>query len=550
MNDSRPERDFRGVCASQGLVIGPLVRVSPVLKDTKRHRQRPDQEWERLKSALQTARRELTALAENEDSQVAEILEFQVEMLGDEELAQESLERIGAGMSAAEAWWACLEAHIEGYRGEEDEYFRARSADLIDLRDRVAVLLGVLDARGVDAPAGAILLDEDFTPTRFLGLDCDAVGGIALTQGSTTSHVAMLARARGVPMVTGLGDAETEGPRETSAAILDAKDGVLITDPGESTLGRYTQRFNEWRRQEAEARQALTRPAVTLDGNTVTVMVNVDHPGAITDELLSASDGVGLMRTEFLYMGDRQPDEETQYRTYVELLDRCNGKPCVIRTLDIGGDKPVRGFTVPLETNPFLGLRGIRLTLETPELFRPQVRALLRAAAGRSFLKVMLPMVATPSEYDEAKAFFRQELANLTADGFAAEMPPLGIMVETPASAIAVDTFDAAFYSIGSNDLTQYVMAASRDGVGRVAALNDPAQPAVLRLIEAVLRHGREVRRPVSLCGDMGSDPGMIGTLLNLGLDCLSVAPAALGHVKLAIQRFRGDRENRTQTHA
>src|SRR5215468_6673970 len=265
-------------------------------------------------------------------------------------------------------------------------------------------------------------------------------------------------------------------------------------------------------------------------------MVNVDDPGAVADEILAASDGVGLMRTEFLFIGrPRLPTEDEQYAAYVRILDRLGGKPVIIRTLDVGGDKPLPGVAIEAETNPFLGLRGIRLCLEKPELFRPQVRALLRAGVNRA-LRVMLPMIATAEELAETRQVFEDCLVELRAQGVAAELPPLGIMVETPAAAIAIDLLlDAAFYSIGSNDLTQYVMAAARDSGGRVAALNDPGHPAVLRLIEHVVAHGQAEARPVSLCGDMASDPALLRRLLATGLTRLSVAPAALGRIKLVV---------------
>jgi len=258
--------------------------------------------------------------------------------------------------------------------------------------------------------------------------------------------------------------------------------------------------------------------------------------------VLAAADGVGLMRTELLFLQDpgQPPDEEAQYHAYRGLLRRLDGKPCTIRTLDVGGDKPVAGISAAGESNPFLGLRGIRLTLEKPAVFRPQIRALLRAAASGP-LKVMLPMVALPAEHEEALALFRAELAALREAGTPAALPEIGIMVETPAAALAIDTFDAAFYSIGSNDLIQYVMAAARDGGGRLAALQDPRAPAVLRLIRGVVEHGRRTGRPVSLCGDMASDPDLVKALIDAGRECLSVAPAAVGRVKLALARCQRD---------
>jgi phosphoenolpyruvate-protein phosphotransferase (PTS system enzyme I) len=272
------------------------------------------------------------------------------------------------------------------------------------------------------------------------------------------------------------------------------------------------------------------------------VMVNVDDPAAIDERTLRSSDGVGLLRTEFLFIGHaRLRDEDEQYAVYRALLERLGGRPAIVRTLDVGGDKPLPGLRLAPESNPFLGLRGLRLCLERPELFRPQLRALLRAAAHGP-LKIMLPMVTVADELHEARALVVECHQALGRAGMAAALPPLGIMVETPAAAIAIDTLAADFYSIGSNDLTQYVMAASRDAGGRVASLADPLHPAVLRLIERVIEHGRATGAEVSLCGDMAADPPALQRLLALGLRRISVAAAALGRVKLEIAEFgRGD---------
>jgi phosphoenolpyruvate-protein phosphotransferase (PTS system enzyme I) len=364
------------------------------------------------------------------------------------------------------------------------------------------------------------------------------LGGAALTAGSRASHVAMLARARGVPLLTGL-QGEPVGLAEE--AVLDAQGGLLVVSPKAATRALYAKRIAAAQEQHRRALAAIEQPAVTPAGQRIEVMVNVDDPGAVADEILAASDGVGLLRTEFLFIGrPRLPTEDEQYAAYVRILDRLGGKPVVIRTLDVGGDKPLPGINVAAETNPFLGLRGIRLCLDKPELFRPQVRALLRAGVNRA-LRVMLPMIATADELTETRQVFDSCLAELRADGVAAELPPLGIMVETPAAAIAIDLLDAAFYSIGSNDLTQYVMAAARDSGGRVAALNDSGHPAVIRLIQHVVAHGQANARPVSLCGDMASDPALLKRLLATGLKRLSVAPAALGRIKLAISEADPD---------
>jgi phosphotransferase system enzyme I (PtsI) len=264
-------------------------------------------------------------------------------------------------------------------------------------------------------------------------------------------------------------------------------------------------------------------------------MVNVDDPDAVPDDILRAGDGVGLLRTEFLFMARPDlPDEETQCRVYRRLLERLGGRPLVLRTLDIGGDKPLPSLDLPHEANPFLGLRGLRLCLARPELLRPQLRAAIRAAAAGP-LSIMLPMVSRAAEVTAARIMLEVEAQALDLPA-----PPLGIMVETPAAALALDTMKVDFASIGSNDLTQYVMAAARDGSGAVADLADPLDPAVLRLIGLVVEQARARDLPLSLCGDMASDRAGLEALLDLGLTRLSVAPAALGRVKLWISRHGG----------
>jgi phosphotransferase system enzyme I (PtsI) len=513
--------------------MGALVRLAPRARAVDDSSDPPTAAKSRLEAAIARAKDELSALVAANDAMGADILEFQLALLDDPTLAEAAILAIDQGSGATGAWAAAVGEQIAVYESAEDDYFRARAADLTDLRDRViGALSGTSDTPQQTLPDSAILLAEDMTPSVFLSFDWRRLGGAALVAGSRASHVAMLARARGVPLLTGLGS-EPAAPADD--AVLDAQDGLLVLSPGQATRARYADRIAAAQDLDRRAQDALSRPAATAAGERIETMVNVDDPAAVSDAILQASDGVGLMRTEFLFIGrPLLPNEEEQYAAYAGLLDRLGGKPAVIRTLDVGGDKPLPGVNLAAESNPFLGLRGIRLCLEKPELFRPQVRALLRAAAGRS-LRVMLPMIATAGELAETRTVFAGCLAELQRAGVPAAMPPLGIMVETPAAAIAIDLIDADFYSIGSNDLTQYVMAAARDGGGRVAALNDPAHPAVLRLIRQVVAHGTTAGKSVSLCGDMASDPGLVKLLLAAGLRRLSVAPAALGRVKLAI---------------
>ena len=541
------ERRFPGRAASSGLTIGPLTWLGgagpkpspagPAAATTV-----AADEEARLRSAIAKARADLQALAAVASGDGADILDFQIEMLADEALIEGALAEIRQGQGAMAAWQLGLHPQIEAFQHTDDTYFRARASDLEDLKDRVSrVLAGAAD-RAVDLPKGAILLDDDLTPSRFLGLDWTRLGGLVLIGGSSTSHVAMLARSRAVPLVVGIGAAiapdEIEAGGAAVDAVLDAEKGVLIVAPSDSTRKRYTDRLARRRREALAAAAMGAQPAVTKDGQRIEVLVNVDRPDAIDDRTLEAADGVGLLRTEFLFIGRSDlPGEDEQYRAYVDLVERLKSRPTIIRTLDIGGDKPLSGIGQAEEANPFLGLRGIRYCLEHREIFRPQIRALLRVASAYP-IQVMLPMVTVQGEIDEAIGMFEACLADLHREGVAAALPPIGIMVETPAAAIAIDRLTAAFYSIGSNDLIQYVMAAARDAGGRVSDLLDPGHPAILRLIEQVVAHGRSSGREVGLCGDMASDPARLPQLLRSGLRKISVAPAALDRVKLAIGKI------------
>ena len=516
-----------GIAASPGYAEGPLVAIDQSLPDYV-PKGSPAAERQALQEAIASASESLALIVAEASGDAADILEFQLAMLEDDALSGPAFAAIEAGQTADQAWQAALDAEIQGYQASDEEYFRARAADLTDIRDQV--LRALVGEVWQASAAGAILYGTDITPTRFLQAEWSRGGGIALSAGSAASHVAMLARARGVPMAVGL------GPLQPSAgtALLDAEHGTLLLGADAADHERFRAASARFSSERLGARAFLDRPAETADGTPVRVQVNVADPSDVDAIDIAHCDGVGLMRTEFLFGGrSGLPDEEMQYAAYRKVLEWAGGKPVTIRTVDAGGDKPVPGFTVE-EGNPFLGLRGIRLSLARPEIFRVQARALLRAAVHGT-LKVMFPMIAIASEYRDAAAIFAEEAKDLAAENIPHAMPPLGIMVEVPSVAIAPEEFaDAAFFSIGSNDLTQYVMAAARDN-GRVAALNSVTNPAVLRLIGTVAAFAREHAIPVSLCGDAGGDPAAIPHLLKAGLRDLSVVPAQLAVAKAAI---------------
>jgi phosphoenolpyruvate-protein phosphotransferase (PTS system enzyme I) len=525
------EIHLTGRAASPGLAVGPVaVLTAAVARRTATGD--PAREAAALKGAIECATAEISELIATVQGEVADILEFQVAMLGDDALTEGAYDAISAGIAADHAWRSALDAEIGGYRSAEDEYFRARAADLVDIRDRVlAHLSGAATVTKITG--GSIVACDDISPSIFLAADWTRGGAIALAAGSPSSHVAMLARARGAPMVVGLGPLSWNG-QPPALALVDGDAGTVIFDPEPETQRLFEHRMVAANAARAAADAGRAEPARTADGRRIAVLLNVAAPEDLAGLDPAICDGIGLVRTEFLFEASQGlPDEETQYAVYRRILEWAKGRPVTIRTLDAGGDKPIAGLTAEGESNPFLGLRGIRLSLARPEVFRVQLRALSRAAVHGE-LKVMLPMIAVPWELDSACAMLDAEYTSLKAQGIACARPPLGIMVEVPAAALCAEDFGAAFYSIGSNDLTQYTMAAARD-LGAVADLNDTGNPAVLALIARTVEAGRKRSVEVSLCGDAAADISLTTPLLATGLTTLSVAPVAVARLKAAI---------------
>jgi len=524
---------LRGTPVSPGLARGPLVLLDEAVRAGARGLNSAGDEAARLRTALEGARGDLQALmASIGGSEGETILAFQVGMLEDAVVTEPALVAIARGEAADTAWRAAMDAQIRGYHEAEDLYFRARASDLRDMRDRVLRHIAGESAAAI-AP-GSIVIATDLSPSRFLEIDWNG-GGIALFEGSPNSHVAMLARARGVPMIVSLERASLLGHEE---ALLDTDNAVLVASPDAKTSADFRQRQQACELAKADDARYLAARALTAKGETVQVMINVADGSELEALDPAHCDGIGLVRTELLLRNLAElGDEEMQYRAYGRILKWANGKPVTFRTLDAGGDKPIAGYTIDGEGNPFLGVRGVRLSLLHPQVLTTQLRALARAAALGP-LKVMVPMVANPRELDRVRALLDGAVAQLRKEGIECGFPELGMMVEVPAAALTIDLFDADFFSIGSNDLIQYITASSRDA-GSLAALQDPLQPAVLRLVHEIVAHAVKHDVPVSLCGDMASDVRCIPALLGVGLRCLSVSPSALGPVKGAIARYR-----------
>jgi len=520
---------YRGRTASIGFAHGPFVRVDAATGDG-RVAAAPAHEEGALRAALFSAGQQIATLAEAVGGDASQILEFQVALLEDDELLDPVLAAIADGTPAHTAWSSALDAQIAGYNAAADEYLQARSSDLADLRDRVLRILRGGDGEAPKIPGGAVVCADDLPPSQFLEIDWSRGGGLALLRGSPTSHVAMLARARGIPMIVQLGTI----PGNAHTALLDGEGAVLELDPSAEQIRSFERRRDLLRKNRASARAILRRPTASWAGEKIRLLINVQRVEDLAHADAQYADGVGLMRTEFLLGGQAGlPDEETQYQAYDAVLRWAGKRPVTIRTFDAGGDKPVPGLTVDGEANPFLGVRGLRLCLVRPDIFSVQLRALARAAV-RQNLKVMFPMVTTPGELEAARKLFVEAVDNLRAEGIPSALPEIGIMVEVPAAGLAIEQFDASFFSIGSNDLAQYLTACDRTN-GALATLIDPLQPAMLNLIRHIADYGRRAGRGVSLCGDMGGDPRCVPSLLACGLRELSVNPSALALVKETI---------------
>jgi multiphosphoryl transfer protein len=501
----------------------------------------PEAEWEALTGALERVRTETRAARDSVAARVGEysaaIFDAHLLFLEDEALLEPARRAIfEEGKNAAEAWHGAAEAVAADYRNLEDEYLQARAEDLTGVaRQVVAELTGDTTAPSLSAPG--IVVAADLTPADTASLDRELALGIATAAGSPTSHSAILARSLGIPAAVGLGDALLS-VAEGSPLLLDGDAGTIHVEPAEKLVGEYERRAARQRREAGAARAAAAEPAVTRDGRRIEVVANIGSPDDVPGAIENGAEGVGLLRTEFLFLErDSMPSEDEQYAAYKSVAERLEGRPLILRTLDVGADKPLPYLPLEVEANPFLGVRGIRLSLEQPELLRTQLRAVLRTAAEFP-LKVMFPMVATLDEFRQARAMLAGVRADLEQEG---EPVPqeleIGVMIEVPAAALAAEQFapEVDFFSLGTNDLVQYTMAAER-GNASVAGLADGLHPSVLRLIGNVAEAANGQGKWAGVCGELASDPVAVPVLVGLGIAELSANAPAIPAVKQAVR--------------
>lgn len=544
---------LRGIAVSPGIAIGPAMVIDP-------HGQRlPHRnilskavaaEVERLDRALDQARAEAEA-AEAEarqrlGPQYADILAAHGQMISDPILRRDARGRIEGDLIAAEhAVCEVLEAHAARLARLPDSYLAARAADVRDIQQRI---LGHLMGERRESvmqglPEPSVLLAPDLSPSETAGLDPELVLGFATEVGGRASHTAIVAEALEIPAVVGVGPFLDLG-RHCRTVIVDGDEGLVVLDPDGPTLARYREAAAE-RTKRFEGLAGLTDlPAVTLDGTPVGLWGNIEFPAEAAACLSRGAAGVGLYRTEFLFLkGDGPPGEDAQFEAYAAVIRAQRGRPVTIRTLDLGADK-LAGYqaTGHAEANPALGLRSLRLSLRDPEMFRVQLRAILRASALGD-VRVMFPLVSTLGEFREARSLLHAVAAEMTAGGVSIGANlPVGVMVEVPAAAIMADQLakEVDFFSIGTNDLIQYTLAVDRTNEA-LAGLYSAADPSVLRLIALVVAAAEPRGLEVSVCGTMGGEPLYTMLLLGLGVRQLGMPPHQIPEVKRVIREIRLD---------
>lgn len=528
--------NIQGIGASSGIAIAKAYQlVTPDLSFEKTTVDNPNEQIERLEKALAISKEELEKIKEHTRKEIgdehAEIFSAHLLVLSDPEMINPMKDKITSDNIMAEtALEETANMFIDMFKNMDNEYMRERAADIQDVTKRVmAHLLGVTFPDPALINEEVIVIARDLTPSDTAQLNREFVKGFATDIGGRTSHSAIMARSLEIPAVVGSKEATTS-ISQNDMVIVDGNEGVVIVHPTEEEIASYRKKQDQFEQQKEEWAKLKDEPTFTEDGKQVELAANIGTPNDVESVLNNGGEGVGLYRTEFLYMGKSElPTEDEQYDAYKTVLEKMDGKPVVVRTLDIGGDKELDYLDLPEELNPFLGFRAIRFCLENEHVFRPQLRALLRASTHGN-LKIMFPMIATLEEFRQAKAILNDERENLISEGKeVAGNLEVGIMVEIPSTAVIAKQFakEVDFFSIGTNDLIQYTMAADRMNE-QVSYLYQPYHPAILNLINNVIEAAHSEGKWTGMCGEMAGDSIAIPILLGLGLDEFSMSATSI----------------------
>ncbi len=536
MNERGSIVNIKGIAASNGIAIAKAFKlIEPELTVVKTTITDVEAEINLYKEALVKTTEELQKIkvkaAQNLSEEEAAVFDAHINMANDPELLTQTTDKIKSeNVNASYAFDEVSNMFIMMFESMDNEYFRERAADIKDIKKRIlAHLLGVKvnDPSTIDEQV--VIIAEDLTPSDTAQLDRNFVKGFATNIGGRTSHSAIMARSLEIPAVVGT-KTILEDVKDGDMIILDGLEGNVIVNPSAEQIAHYEEVAQAYEAQKAEWAKLKNEKTVSKDGQHVELAANIGTPKDVEGVLANGGEAVGLYRTEFLYMGrDNFPTEEEQFEAYKAVLEAMGDKPVVVRTLDIGGDKELPYLHLPKEMNPFLGYRAIRLCLDDKDLFRTQLRALLRASAYGK-LRIMFPMIATLNEFRSAKALLLEEKAKLVAEGVTvSEEIEVGMMVEIPSAAVLADQFakEVDFFSIGTNDLIQYTMAADRMNE-KVSYLYQPYNPSILRLVKMVIDAAHKEGKWTGMCGEMAGDQTAIPLLLGLGLDEFSMSATSI----------------------
>lgn len=535
---------LKGIAVSDGIGIGKAYVIKEEQLTYEATAEDASKELQRLHQAVDTFCRRTEQLAESIAKSVkpkeAEIIRGHIQMLKDPYMISQMEEKIQSGASAEAACEEVLNQFIALFSGVDDELTRQRATDVADIKKRMLrILLGAEEKSLAEIPPESVLVTEDLTPSMTAEMKKEHVVGIVTEKGGKTSHSAILAKAMEIPAVLSA-EGALNALKDGEPVIVDGSQGLVLPNPQPEEETRYRQQKRAYEKEKEILRGYIGRATVTADNETKEVFCNI---GNVKDAITAAQkdgEGIGLFRTEFLFMDKPSaPSEEEQFEAYKKAAEIFNGKPVIIRTLDVGGDKGIPYLEMEKEENPFLGFRAVRYCLSHEELYETQLRAILRASAFGN-LKIMVPLVTTVAEVRAVKEKVKKIAAELEKSGIEYDRGiQVGIMVETPAASLVADLLarESDFFSIGTNDLTQYTMAADR-GNPQVAYLNKPYDPAVLRSIRHIIRCAKNAGIPVGMCGEAAADPLLIPLLLDFGLEEFSVSPTSVLATRYQISKW------------